>query len=152
MRSYLQTVGGEANKTLDRIYLTDPNTAWMAILDALKHTSLEVSNREGGLLQTQWIDNTVEKNFSELIGPHPYLKAQYRFLVSSSPGFYNGRASVKISVQKEQWIQKDVLEGWKPLPTDTIAEKTLLYRIGRLIWVKTKLEKAEQESIKESLR
>jgi hypothetical protein len=152
VRAYVKSVGGETSQTFDRIFLTDFNTAWQATLDALKNSRLDVSNREGGFLQSKWTENTAEKNFTDSFGSaDSYLKAQYRFRVSIGKGFYNGQPTVKVSVQKEQLIQRDVLEGWRPIESDSIDELTLLYRIGRLIYIRMKLAQLEEEKAKREI-
>ena len=91
-------------------------------------------------------DNTNDKNFIDSFGNSTnYLKAQFRFKVNLSKGAYRGNPSVKISVQKEQLVLRDVLEGWNPIPTDRTDENTLLYRIARIIYIKTKIAKMDQE-------
>ncbi len=148
----MQSVGGETGQVFERIYLTDFNTAWQSVLDSLKNRRLDLSNREGGFVQTKWSDNTAEKNFSDSLGnADAYLKAQYRFRISTSKGFYNGQPTIKISVQKEQLVQRDVLEGWRPIPTDSIDETTLLYRIGRIIFLRTKLARLDEEKSKKEI-
>lgn len=150
--AYRQTVGGELTQTYTRVYLTDFNTAWQSVLDSLKSSRLDVSNREGGFIQTKWTENTAEKNFVDSFGnADSYLKAQYRFRVSVAKGFYNGSPSVKVVVQKEQLVQRDVLEGWRPIESDTIDENTLLYRIGRLIWIRMRLAQIEEEKTKRAM-
>jgi hypothetical protein len=146
VKAYKQSVGGDTVRVFTRIYLTDFNLAWQSVLDALKSSRLDVSNREGGFIQTRWQENTAEKNFIDSFGAaDSYLKAQYRLKVTVAKGFYNGQPSVKISIQKEQMVQRDVLEGWKMVESDTIDENTLLYRIGRLISIRTRLAEQEQQ-------
>jgi hypothetical protein len=138
--AYRQTVGGEGARNFERIYLTDYNTAWQSVLDSIKNMRLDVSNREGGFIQTKWTDNTAEKNFTDSFGgADSYLQAQYRFKIIAAKGFYNGQPSVKVSIQREQMIKRDVLEGWRPIESDTIEENTLLYRVGRIIYVRMKI-------------
>ncbi|MBI2711315.1 MAG: hypothetical protein HYX41_00425 [Bdellovibrio sp.] len=150
--AYVATVGGNSAKVFDRIYVTDYNTAWQATLDALKNIRLDVTNREGGFLQSKWTDNTAEKNLTDSFGSaDSFLKAQFRFKVSVAKGFYNGTPTVKVSVQKEQMVQRDVLEGWRPVESDEIDETTLLYRIGRLIFIRTKIDRLEREKTKHEL-
>jgi hypothetical protein len=153
MTAYKQSVGGEGAQTFNRVYLTDFNTAWQAVLDALKSARLDVSNREGGFIQTKWTDNTAEKHLIDSFGTaEASLKAQYRFRVSVAKGFYNGAPSVKISVQKEQLIERDVLEGWRPVDTDSIDENTLLYRIGRLIYIRMRIAQLDEERMKQEMQ
>lgn len=150
--AYKQSVGDDTTQVYQRIYLTDFNTAWQAVLDALKNARLDVSNREGGFVQSKWTDNTSEKNFVDSFGGQDsFLKSQYRFRINVAKGFYNGQPSVKVSVQKDQLVQRDVLEGWRPIETDTVDENTLLYRIGRLIFIKMKMAYLEEEKTKKAI-
>jgi hypothetical protein len=152
MSAYKKSVGGDSSQMLTRIYFADFNTAWQSVLDALKSCRLDVTNREGGYVQTKWTDNTAEKNFAESYGgTEAFLKAQYRVKVTVSKGFYNGQPSVKVMVQKEQLVQRDVLEGWRPIENDSIDENTLLYRIGRIIYMRMKIAKAEEERTRKAI-
>jgi hypothetical protein len=150
--AYKQTIGNDTAMQFKRVFITDFNTAWQAVLEALKSNALDVSNREGGYLQTKWTDNTAEKNFTDSFGgADAYKKAQYRFRISVAKSFYNGKPSIKVTVQKEQLVQGDVLEGWTLNESDTIDENTLLYRIGRIIAIRTQLAKIEEDRTKKAI-
>jgi len=150
--AYKETVGGETEQTFSKVYYTDFNTAWQSVLDGLKHNRLDVSNREGGFVQTKWTDNTDDKNFADSFGDaDAYLKAQYRFKVTVAKSFFNGKPAIKVTVMRDQLVQRDVLEGWQPVETDSIEENTLLYRVGRLIMIKMKLSKIEEEKTRKAL-
>jgi hypothetical protein len=150
--AYKETVGGETEQVFTRIYLTDFNTAWQSVLEGMKHNRLDISNREAGYVQTKWTDNTEEMNLADSYsGTDSYLKAQYRFRVNVGKGFYNGKPSVKVTVQREQLVQRDVLEGWRPIETDSVEENTLLYRIGRIIFMKMKIAKLEEQKTQEQI-
>jgi hypothetical protein len=152
MQAYIQSVGGETAQIFHKFYATDFNTAWQAALDALKHSRLDITNKDSGYIQTRWTENTAEKNFTDSFGAaEAFLKAQYRFRVSVSQGYYNGKQVIKVSVHKEQLVQHDVLEGWRPIHTDSTDENTLLYRIGQLIHIKMRIDKLEQEKAKKQL-
>ncbi|MFZ9596272.1 MAG: hypothetical protein ACO3A2_09365, partial [Bdellovibrionia bacterium] len=56
LKSYVQSIGGDTANVFERIYTTDMNTAWQATLEALKHSPLDISNREAGYLQTKWVE------------------------------------------------------------------------------------------------
>lgn len=156
MKAYLDSVGGEYTQIFERIYLTDYNIAWQAATEALKSMHLDNSSKDSGYLQTSWIDNTKEKNMIDSFGAvDNYLKAQYRFRVNLGQGVYNGRESVKVSVEKQQLISRDAMEGFRPVSTDGIDEKTLLYRVGRIISIKAriaKMEKAKARNVIEKLQ
>lgn len=152
MSAYKKSVGGDTARVFNRIYLTEYNTAWQAVLDSIKSLRLDVSNREGGFVQTRWQDNTTEKNFIDSFGTaDAFLKAQYRLRLTVAKGFFNGKPSVKVTVQKEQLVQRDVLEGWRPVESDEVDERTLLYRIGRLISIRTRLARMEEERTKKAM-
>ena len=152
MTAYRKSVGADLTKEHSKIFLTDFNTAWQSVLDSLSASRKDVTNREGGFIQTRWTDNTAEKNFVDSFGgASSYLKAQYRFRITVAKGFYNGRPSVKIVINKEQMIQRDVLEGWRPVESDTIDENTLLYRVGRIIHIRMLLAKEEEEKTRRAL-
>ena len=152
MSAYRKTVGADATQVFNRTYFSDLNTAWQSCLEALKASPLDVSNREAGYIQTKWTDNTEQKNFVDSFADSDNIqKAQYRFRVNVAKSFYRGQPAVKVTVQKEQLVQHDVLEGMRFVETDAIEENTLLYRIGRLIYMKMKMAKAEEEKVKKEM-
>jgi hypothetical protein len=153
MSAYKKTVGGDTDQVFSKIFIAEYSMAWEAAVDALKASPMEVVNRENGTLQTKWIDNTAERNLIDSAGSvSPYTKAQYRFRVSVAKGNIEGNTSVRMSVQKEQQIQRDVLEGWRNQETDAIQENSLLYRVSKLIEFKLKNEKIENQKIKRQLK
>lgn len=153
MTAYKSAVGADQlDDSFERIFRTDQNTAWLSVLDALKSYRLDISNREGGFVQTKWTDNTGEKNLSESFGDSgTYHKAQFRFKITVAKGIYHGEDAVKIAVIREQMIQRDVLEGMRRVKSDTIEENTLLYRIGRIILLRMQLTQIEEKKTKEQL-
>ncbi len=153
MKAYKQSVAGESTRVFSRVYLTDFNTAWQAVLESMKSLRLDVTNREGGFVQTRWTENTAEKNFIDSFGgADSFLKAQFRFRLTVAKGFYNGRPSVKVTVQKDQLVQRDVLEGWRPVETDEVEEKTLLYRVGQIVTIKSRLARLEDAKAQAALQ
>jgi len=152
MSAYVKSVGGDGERVYSKIFMGEYPFAWEAATDALKASPIETVNRESGTLQTKWIDNTAERNLIDSAGSvNLYIKAQYRFRVLLSKGIYEGSPSVRISVQKEQQIQRDVLEGWINQPTDGIQENSLLYRIGKLIEFKSRSQEMENQKLKRDL-
>ena len=153
MTAYKRSVGANTQTNFSRAFDSDFNLAWQATLDALKSVRLDVTNREAGFLQTRWIDNTKEKNFTDGDGlTAPYMKAQYRFKVSLAKSVYQGKNAVKITVQREQLASRDALDDFRPLESDTIEENTLLYRIGRIIQIRTRLAKLEEQETNQAIQ
>ncbi|MGE4234331.1 MAG: hypothetical protein AB7F43_13470 [Bacteriovoracia bacterium] len=145
--SFFHQPGQESVRIYSRAYYVDYNTAWQSVIEALKQYDRVVQNRQGGIVQTAWTDNTAEKNFIDSFGgTNTYLKARYRLSVSVAP---KKNQSVKVSITKEQGVQKDLLEGWSLVPTDSITENTILYRVGRIIANKQKLHQMEEKRLKE---
>jgi hypothetical protein len=152
MSAYIKTTGGNTGQIFKKVFVTDFEVAWESTLDALKNSRLDVTNKEGGFIQTKWIENTSEKNFIDAYGNgSAFLKAQFRLKISLEKGFFKKKSTIRISILKEQFIERDVLEGWKNIETDSIEENTLLYRIGRIIYIKTKLAALEEEKTKKEL-
>jgi hypothetical protein len=152
MTAYKKSVGGDTGQLHYKIFLADYSFAWEASVEALKASPMDVVNRENGTLQTKWIDNTAERNLIDSAGSvSPYVKAQYRFRVTLSKGFYEGHQSVRIGVQKEQQFQRDVLEGWRNQESDGIQENSLLYRIGKLVDFKNRIQQIENERLNQQL-
>jgi hypothetical protein len=145
--------GIETNKVFSKVFLVDYNTAWQASLDALRSFDKTKQNRAGGIIQTAWVDNTSERAFIDAFGGQTtFLKSRFRMTIAVSPGTYKGKPSVKVSVEKEQQVQRDPLEGWKSLYTDGLDENTMLYRISRIIYMKVKLQKIEEAKLQEAIQ
>ena len=152
MSAYLKSVGGDGEKVFSKVYITDYPIAWESASEALKTSPMEVVNRENGSIQTKWIDNTAERNLIDSAGSvSVYQKAQYRFKVTLAKGIYNGKPSVRISVQKEQQVQRDVLEGWMPQDSDGIQENSFLYRVGKVVEFKNRLQEIQNQKLKKDL-
>ena len=153
MSAYKKSVGGDSQKVYAKIFIAEYPVAWEAAVDALKASPMEIVNRENGTLQTKWIDNTAERNLIDSAGTvNPYTKAQYRFRVTLAKGFYDGRSSVRASIQKEQEIQRDVLEGWVNQESDGIQENSLLYRIGKVIEAKVRIQEIDNQKLKKQMK
>lgn len=150
--AYRKSVGADADPIISKVFIVDYNVAWQSVLDSLKSARLDISNREAGVVQTKWIDNTPEKNNSESdVGVVLYTKAQVRFRVNLMKGFSKGYPSIKVSVQKEQVAQRDALDDLRPQESDGVEEKTLLYRIARLIKMKKQLTLEEERRTQKEL-
>ena len=144
--------GKADEKQYSKVLRSDYNTVWQATLDALNRFEKTVQNRQGGVVQTAWVDNTSNKNFIESFsGDLSYLKAKYRMNLTIAQGDRAGKPWVKVSIQKEQMVQRDLLEGWKTVESDGIEENAFLYRIGRIVFVKQKLKSEEERKMKQVL-
>ena len=133
-----------------QVYNATYNKAWQASLEVLKNYDLEIQNQEAGILKTRWIDNTLELNFSDSFGGKDAVKAaKFKVIVNVAKGFKGSNEVSKISVFKKQLTEQDFLQGWKEVPSDGIFEKTILYRIQRVILIDKKIQEIEKKKSEE---
>ncbi len=135
-----------------QIYSADFNQTWQAVLQISKNFDIEMQNQEAGVLKTRWMDNTNSLNFSESFGQNMNIKAaKYKLIINVVKGFKGPREVTKVTIYKKQLIEQDFLQGWKEKFTDGILERTLLYRLGRKIWIDNRLKEIDKAREKEQL-
>lgn len=134
-----------------KIYRAEYTQSWQAVLQIMKKYDLEDQNQESGIIKTRWIDNTIALNFADSFGGSNSVKAaKFKVIINVVKGFRGTREVSKITIYKRQLIEQDFLQGWKEIPSDGIFEKTLLYRLGRIMAIDNKLKKIEEEKAKEA--
>lgn len=134
------------------VYPADFNQTWRAVIQVMKRYDIVYQNQESGKIKTRWMDNTLQVNFTDSFGSSDSIKAaEFKLQVNVAQGYSYGRKVTKVTVFKRQRIENDFLQGWKEEPTDTIQEKTLLYRIGKLIDNDKKLQAIDKAREKEQL-
>jgi hypothetical protein len=63
---------------------------------------------------------------------------------------YKGSGEVtRVTIYKRQLIEQDFLQGWKESQTDSILEKSILYRIERSLFIDKKLKEIEEQKNRE---
>ena len=106
--------------------------------------------REAGIIKTRWIDNTLEVNFADSFGSKDAVKAaRFKLVLNVVKGFRGSREVSKVSIFKRQMVERDFLQGYKVIPSDGILEKTILYRIERLILMEKRLKAIEEKKRRE---
>ncbi|WP_408097595.1 hypothetical protein ACJVC5_01410 [Peredibacter sp. HCB2-198] len=135
-----------------KVYKADYNQTWQAVIQVMRKFDIAQQNQEAGFIKTRWMDNTLEVNFADSFGSADAVKAaKYKLVVNVVKGFRNGREVSKVTVYKRQLMEQDFLQGWKEVPTDGISEKTLLYRIERLVAIDNRLKEIDKAREKEQL-
>lgn len=135
-----------------RIYKADYNQAWQAVIQVMRKYDIAQQNQEAGFIKTRWMDNTLETNFTDSFGSSDAVKAaKFKLVVNVVKGYRASREVSKVTVYKRQLVEQDFLQGWKESPTDGIMEKTLLYRIERLIATDNRLKEIDKAREKEQL-
>lgn len=136
-----------------RIYRADYNQTWQAVIQVMRRYDIAQQNQEAGFIKTRWMDNTMEVNFADAFGSSDTVKAaKYKLVINVVKGYRYGREVSKVIIYKRQLVEQDFLQGWKEAPADGIAEKTLLYRISRLIAIDNKLKEIDKAREKEQLQ
>ena len=136
-----------------KIYRADFNQTWQAVILVMRKYDIAQQNQEAGFIKTRWIDNTLEVNFSDSFGSSDSVKAaKYKLVVNVVKGYRSSKEVTKVTIYKRQLVEQDFLQGWKEETTDGIMEKTLLYRIERLIATDNKLKEIDKAKEKEQLQ
>ena len=135
-----------------KIYRADYNQSWQAVIQVMRKYDIAQQNQEAGFIKTRWMDNTLEVNFTDSFGSSDSVKAaKFKLVVNVVRGFRASREVTKVTIYKRQLMEQDFLQGWKEVPADGIIEKTLLYRIERLIATDNKLKEIDKAREKEQL-
>jgi hypothetical protein len=136
-----------------QVFKADFNQTWQAVIQVMKKYDIASQNQEAGVIKTRWIDNTLELNFADSFGTSDSVKAaKFKILVNVVKGFRGGREVAKVTFYKRQLVEQDFLQGWKEIPSDSIQEKTLIYRIERIITIDNKLKDIDKAREKEQLK
>jgi hypothetical protein len=138
-----------------KIFKADYNQTWQAVISVMRKYDIAQQNQEAGFIKTRWIDNTLEINFADAFGSSDTVKAaKFKIIVNVVKGFRSSKEVTKVTIYKRQMIEQDFLQGWKEVTPDGIVEKTLLYRIERLIAIDNNLKEIdkvrEQEQLEKS--
>lgn len=135
-----------------KIYRADFNQTWQAVIQVMRKFDIAQQNQEAGFIKTRFMDNTLEVNFADSFGSSDAVKAaKFKLIVNVVKGFRASREVTKVTIYKRQLVEQDFLQGWKEVSTDGIMEKTLLYRIERLIATDNKLKEIDKAREKEQL-
>jgi hypothetical protein len=135
-----------------KIYKADYNQTWQAVISVMRKYDIAQQNQEAGFIKTRWIDNTLEINFADAFGSSETVKAaKFKIIVNVVKGYRSSKEVTKVTIYKRQLIERDFLQGWKEVSTDGIMEKTLLYRIERLIAIDNSLKEIDKAREKEQL-
>lgn len=135
-----------------KVYKADYNQTWQAVIQVMRKYDIAQQNQEAGFIKTRWMDNTLEVNFTDSFGSSDAVKAaKFKLIVNVVKGFRASREVSKVTIYKRQLVEQDFLQGWKEVSTDGIMEKTLLYRIERLIATDNKLKEIDKAREKEQL-
>ncbi len=135
-------------------YSVDYNRTWKAVIELVTQSNFPIleQNQEAGVIKTRWSDNTTEVNFADSFGSTDRIKAaQFKLTINVAKGFRLNQEVTQVSIIKRQLIENDFLQGFKEITSDQIQEKTLLYRLSRIISIDKQLEKIDEAKQQEQL-
>jgi hypothetical protein len=136
-----------------KVFKADYNQTWQAVITVMRKFDIAQQNQEAGYIKTRWMDNTLEVNFADSFGTSDAVKAaKYKLVINIVKGYRTSREVTKVTIYKRQLMEQDFLQGWKEASTDGIAEKTLLYRIERLIAIDNQLKEIDKAREAEQLK
>ena len=132
------------------VFKHDFNQTWQAVLEIMQKYDIALKNQEAGIIKTRWIDNTLQLNFNEAFGSQDMVKsARFKLVLNVVKGFKGNKEVTKVSIFKRQMVEKDFLQGWKIIRSDSILEKTILYRIDRILKREAIIKQIEDKKAKE---
>jgi hypothetical protein len=128
----------------EQVYYATYEEVWRASNLVLQSYPLKVSNMDQGLLETDAIRGLK-------VWTPPYKNEgsatageSYKLTLKILKGGLNGKSATKVTVLKDDSIQHDFFSDPRPIPSDGLEEKSLLYRIGREIQTERALNKAQK--------
>jgi hypothetical protein len=151
--SYQRTLVASTPQVYTKIFGVDQVTVWQATLKAVKNIArVKEPNPETGIISTEWTENTSERNFTDsFANAETVMSAKFRFRIQVIKGIFEGKPSAIVKVQKEQIVESDILEGWRYADSDGVEENTLLYRVGRMLWIENRIAKLDKSRVEKAL-
>ncbi|MFG1481404.1 hypothetical protein ACRXCV_04635 [Halobacteriovorax sp. GFR7] len=141
----------EESEIPSKTYKSNFNQTWQAVLEIMQQYDISVKNQEAGVVKTRWINNTSQINFSDAFGSKEMVKAaQFKLVINVIKGYRGKQEVSKVSIYRRQMIEKDFLQGWRLVRSDGILEKTILYRIDRILKREAMIKKIEEQKAKEA--
>jgi len=128
----------------EQVYYATFEEVWRASNLVLQPYPLRVSNMDQGILETDSVRGF--KVWTPPFKPDSGTAGQaYKLTLKILKGKFGAKAATKVSILKDASNQRDFFSDPKPIPTDGLEEKTLLYRIGREIQLERMISKAQQK-------
>ncbi len=117
---------------------------WQAVLQVMQKYDIEAQNPHIGSIKTRWIDNTLELNWADAFSRGDQVKsARFKLILNVSKGHEITHPITKVSIYKRQMVERDFLQAPRPIRSDGILEKTILYRVERVLTMERELQKLQ---------
>ena len=117
---------------------------WQAVMQIMQKYDIEAQNQNLGMIKTRWIDNTLELNWTDAFSRGDQIKsARFKIVVNVSKGHEITHPITKVSIYKRQMVERDFLQAPRPVRSDGILERTILYRVERVLIMVRELKKLQ---------
>lgn len=115
--------------------------ATLKILDSFQY-KYPTANKDSGFIETTFATGHSQREFifsgGEKFPKETKWKLTLRLLALPTP---ERRFQTRIRIKKEEYVNQGFLEGWKKTESDLLVEKTILYRIERMLYLNKKIER-----------
>ena len=126
---------------------------WQGVISTMKKFELDSRDQVSGHITTRWINNTDSYNFINVLGFNKDVRdARFQLKIVVTKGFLYSREVTRVTIFKRQLIERNVLQGFQEIPSDGILEKTILYRIQRLLAIENRLKEIQIKKNQEEIR
>lgn len=139
----LRSQGGYPNPPYQKVFKADYNKVWKAMQLVLLHYPIRISNRDSGVLETDFIK--IDKGWSSPteLSPKPgggnyIIRAR---AVRGTSMTYQPTSTVRVKIEKIVKARKDFFSKAKKIETDGLEELSLLYRISRELKIERALDR-----------
>jgi len=117
---------------------------WQAVMQIMQKYDIGIQNQALGVIKTRWIDNTLELNWADAFSRGDQVKsARFKLIINVTKGHEITHPITKVAIYKRQMVERDFLQASKPVRSDGILEKTILYRIERVLTMERELKKLQ---------
>ncbi len=126
-----------------QFFLGDYDLVWKVILKEIDKYELKYINKILGIIKTRWIDNTLEKR--SLDSEKEILASRFSLFIKLLRPKRANKAGVEITIYKREQIITKRFPDWYPIESEGILEKTIFYRVNRLLDIERSLFSKEKK-------
>jgi hypothetical protein len=131
----------------EQVFYATYDEVWRAANLVLQPYPLRISNMDQGVLETDAVKGF--KVWTPPFKPDGATAGQsYKLTIKILKGKFTGRAATKVTVLKDATLQHDFFSDPKPVASDGLEEKSLLYRMGREVQLERAIAKAQKKKRK----
>ncbi len=114
---------------VSQVFTVSYEKVWRAVQLATRRFPLKINVYDAGVLETDYIKG--DKLFSDPNNTKPPAGVRYKIIVHAIKGTIDNQNRIKVIVQKQAKSQSDFFTGYRPIDSNGLEEKTILYRISR---------------------